>query len=156
MACTDCGVRPRWPITGISASTMASITGTRLAPPSSFTDWAPARMRAAALRTASSGPEVVAEPGQVADDERAAGALDGGHPGVEAPGHGRGVMRHVVDGDLEGVVVAEHDHGEGVADQDQVGPTVGHHPGAGGVVGGDHHQGIGAAGAPCGRGSPAP
>jgi hypothetical protein len=32
MACTDWGVRPRWPITGISASRMASIMGQALAP----------------------------------------------------------------------------------------------------------------------------
>ena len=113
-------------------------------------------MRAAALRTASSAAEVVAEPRQVAHDQRAAGALAGGHPRRQAPGDGGGVVGHVVDGDLEGVVVAEHDHGEGVADQDQVGPAVGHHPGAGGVVGGDHHQGFGAVGAPCGRGQRAP
>src|SRR5262249_43983952 len=54
MAWIDCGVRPRWPITGISASTIASITGTRLRPPSSLTHCAPARIRVAALRTASS------------------------------------------------------------------------------------------------------
>ena len=41
-------------MTGISASTMASITGSRLRPPSSFTAWAPARTSVAALRTASS------------------------------------------------------------------------------------------------------
>ena len=41
-------------MTGISASTMASIIGSRLRPPSSFTAWAPARMSAAALRTVSS------------------------------------------------------------------------------------------------------
>src|SRR4029450_9177756 len=42
------------PITGISASTMASTTGRRLRPPSSLTAWAPAPTRAAALRAASS------------------------------------------------------------------------------------------------------
>ena len=54
MALTDCGVRPMWPITGISASTRASIIGRRLRPPSSFTAWAPARISWAALRTVSS------------------------------------------------------------------------------------------------------
>ncbi len=39
-------------MTGISARTMASITGSRLRPPSSFTASAPARTSAAALRTA--------------------------------------------------------------------------------------------------------
>ena len=42
-------------MTGISASTMASIIGSRLRPPSSFTPWAPARTRAAAFCTASTG-----------------------------------------------------------------------------------------------------
>ena len=42
-------------MTGISARMMASTTGRRARPPSSFTAWAPARIRVAALRTASSG-----------------------------------------------------------------------------------------------------
>ena len=50
----DCGVRPTWPITGISASMRAFTMSTRLRPPSSFTAWAPARIRVAALRTVSS------------------------------------------------------------------------------------------------------
>ena len=56
MARTDWGVRPRWPMTGISARMMASTTGSRARPPSSLTAWAPARIRVAALRTASSVP----------------------------------------------------------------------------------------------------
>ena len=55
MASTDWGVRPRWPITGISARMIASTAGRRARPPSSFTACAPARMSVAALRTASSG-----------------------------------------------------------------------------------------------------
>ena len=53
MASVDWGVRPMWPMTGISASTMASIIGRRLRPPSSFTDWAPARTSVAAFSTAA-------------------------------------------------------------------------------------------------------
>ena len=49
----DWGVRPTWPITGTSASTMALIMSTRLRPPSSLTAWAPARINVAALRTVS-------------------------------------------------------------------------------------------------------
>jgi hypothetical protein len=56
MASSDWGVRPMWPWTGISPSTMASTTGSRLRPPSSFTADAPARISVAALRTASAGP----------------------------------------------------------------------------------------------------
>ena len=55
MACSDCGVSPRWPITGISASRIASIIGSRLRPPSSFTPWAPARISCAAFMTVSMG-----------------------------------------------------------------------------------------------------
>ena len=55
MAFTDCGVRPMWPMTGISASRMASTTGIRLRPPSSFTASAPpSRTKRPAWRTASS------------------------------------------------------------------------------------------------------
>ena len=48
---------------------MASTTGSRARPPSSFTAWAPARIRVAALRTASSARDVVAHPGHVAHDQ---------------------------------------------------------------------------------------
>jgi hypothetical protein len=55
-ALTDWGVRPMWPITGISACRSASIMGIRTAPPSSFTAWQPAStMKRAALCTASCG-----------------------------------------------------------------------------------------------------
>ena len=43
-------------MTGISAARMPSTTGVRTAPPSSFTQPAPARTSAAALRTASATP----------------------------------------------------------------------------------------------------
>ena len=139
MACTDCGVRPRWPITGISASTIASIIGRRLRPPSSFTPWAPARISAAALRDGVVGGDVVAHPRQVGDDERLLG-LAVGRRRRQAPGDGAGVVGQVVDGDLQGVVVAEHDHGDGVADEDQVDAGLVGHAGAGRVVGRDHHE----------------
>ena len=54
MVCTDWGVSPRWPTTGISVATSASIMGTRALPPSSFTASAPARTRVAPLRMVSS------------------------------------------------------------------------------------------------------
>ena len=53
---------------------------------------------------------VVAHPRQVADDQRARlGARDRAD-----------VVRHVVGGDVQRVVVAEHDHRDGVADEDHV------------------------------------
>ena len=42
----DCGVRPMWPITGISASRIACTASSRLRPPSSFTAPAPRADRA--------------------------------------------------------------------------------------------------------------
>ena len=51
---TDCGVSPRCPMTGISASSMAATMSSRLRPPSSLTADAPARSSLAALRTVSS------------------------------------------------------------------------------------------------------
>ena len=67
----------------------------------------------------------------------------------QATGDGGGVVGEVVDGDLEGVVVAEHDHGDGVADEDQVDPRLVGHPRAGRVVGGDHHERLAAVDGPC-------
>ena len=72
---------------------------------------------------------VVAQPRQVADDERL-WPRDRA-PRTPGPGDGGGVVGHVVDGDLEGVVVAEHHHGDGVADEDQVDAGLVGHPGAG-------------------------
>ncbi len=42
--CSDCGVSPTWPITGISASTSRAINSTRRSPPSTFTASAPASL----------------------------------------------------------------------------------------------------------------
>ena len=50
------------------------------------------------------------------------------------------VAGHVVDGDLEGVVVAEDDHGHRVAHEDDVDAGLVGDAGGGRVVGGDHHQ----------------
>ena len=110
MACTDCGVSPRWPITGISACTSASITATRVRPPSSLTASAPGPDQRRRVADGVVGTQVVAHPRQVAHDQ-------GVGPG---PGDRGDVVRHVVDGDLEGVLVAEHGVGHRVADQDQV------------------------------------
>jgi hypothetical protein len=87
--------------------------------------------------------DVVAEPRQVADDQRPAGVIVTGLPRRQAAGHGRRVVHQVVDGDLERVGVAEHDHRHGVADEDQIGTAVGDQAGAGRVVGGDHDEGVG-------------
>ena len=51
-------------------------------------------------------------------------------------------MSHVVDGHRERVVVAEHDHGQRVADEDHVGVRSIDPAGRREVVGRHHHQGI--------------
>ena len=52
-------------------------------------------------------------------------------------------MGEVVDPDVQGVVLAEHDFGKGVADKDDVDAGGVHHPGEGRVVSGDHHDRLG-------------
>ena len=131
-------------MTGISASMIASIIATRLRPPSSFTAWAPALHQRGGVADGVLGRHVVAHPRQVADDERLGlGPGDGGH-----------VVGHVVDGDLQGVVVAEHHHGHRVADEDEIDAGFVGHPGTGRVVGGDHHQRIAAGADLAARGQP--
>ena len=130
ITCSDCGVSPMWPMTGISASTSASTIGTRLRPPSSFTACAPARTSAAALRTVSLRRHVVAHPREIADDQRFR----------SRPGDRRDVVGHVVDRELQRVVVAEHDHRDGVADEDDVGAAVVDHARRRRVVRGHHDE----------------
>ena len=117
MACTDCGVRPRWPITGISASTIASIIGSRLRPPSSLTVWAPGSDQRGRVAYGVVDGGVVAQPRQVTDHQRTQVLAGGRGPG---PGPRPGVMGDVVDRDLQRVVVAQHHHRQRVADQDEV------------------------------------
>ena len=55
-ACSDCGVKPMCPITGMPARTTAATCPARASPASSFTAWAPvSRITRTALRTACSG-----------------------------------------------------------------------------------------------------
>ena len=56
MRFTAWGVRPTWPMTGISAETMRSMVSAIRVPPSSFTAAAPDSLtKRMALRSASSG-----------------------------------------------------------------------------------------------------
>ncbi len=50
------------------------------------------------------------------------------------------VVGHVLGADLEGVVVAEHDHRDGIADEDEVDARGVGDPGRRCVVGRDHHE----------------
>ena len=74
--------------------------------------------------------DVVAEPRHVGDDQRRG----------RGPGHRCRVMRHIGHRDLQGVVVAEHDHGDGIADQDEIDAGGIGHARTRCVIGGDHHQ----------------
>ena len=58
------------------------------------------------------GPEV----------ERAVGHVGHQQGALDAAADGPGVVEHLVHGHRQGVGVAEHDHGEGVAHQDDVDP----------------------------------
>ncbi len=75
---------------------------------------------------------VIAAEGHVGDEQ---GAADGAADGA-------GVVEHLVDGDGEGVFVAEDDHGERVADQDQVDAGFVGEAGGGVVVGGEGGDGL--------------
>ncbi len=76
--------------------------------------------------------DVEAHPRHVADHQRRRfGPADRGH-----------VVGDVVDRDVEGVVVAEHHHGQRVADQDHVDVGLGGHPAGRSIVGRHHHQRI--------------
>ena len=56
MRCTDCGVRPMWPITGMSTEAMRAMVSATGSPPSSLTASAPPSLiRRPALVTASIG-----------------------------------------------------------------------------------------------------
>ena len=54
---TDCGVKPRWPTTGIPASLSARTVVTRGAPPSSLMALAPALTRRTEEASAWAGPD---------------------------------------------------------------------------------------------------
>ena len=74
---------------------------------------------------------VIAAEGHVGD-EKGAG---------ETAADGAGVMEHLVDGDGEGVGVAEDGHGEGVADEDEVDAGGVEQARGGVVVGGERGDG---------------
>jgi hypothetical protein len=82
---------------------------------------------------------VVAQPREVGDDQRLLGRALGRGRRQAARDRG-GVVGDVVDRHLEGVVVAEDDHGDRVAHQDQIDPGLVGHPSAWGVVGRHHHE----------------
>ena len=73
---------------------------------------------------------VVAHPRHVADDQR---------PGL-GPRHGTDVVRHVVDGDLQRVVIAEDDHGHAVPDENDVDARLVGDAGSRRVIRRHHHE----------------
>src|SRR5690606_33158573 len=129
MACTDWGVRPRWPITGISAPTRASIMGTRRWPPSSFTASAPPSLtNRPALRRVSSFEMWKLSHG-MSTITRGRGSA-----------RRSGVEDHDVDVDAQRVAHSVDHVGDRVPDEDHVHAGVGSHTGGWIVVGGDHRE----------------
>ena len=51
-----------------------------------------------------------------------------------------GVMRHVIDGNFQCVIVSEDDHAETIANEDDVCSGFCNHFGAWGVIGGEHDK----------------
>ena len=75
---------------------------------------------------------VIAAEGHVGDDERAA----------HGAAHSAGMVEHLVDGDGERVFVAENDHGERVANEDEVDAGLIGETRGGIVVGGERGDGL--------------
>ena len=122
-----------WPATGISASITRRIRSARFSPPSIFTTSAPASfMKRVAFRTASSGANVVRTVGHVGGEERV----------FHAAPDGVSVVKHFVDRDRKCVRVAEHGHGQGVADQNDVDGSLVDQARAGIVVRGQAGDGL--------------
>ena len=61
---------------------------------------------------------------------------------TDGAAHGARVVQHLVHGDGQRVFVAEHDHGEGVADEDEVDAGFVDQAGGGVVVGGERGDGL--------------
>ena len=118
-------------MTGISASVRARTSSTRGAFDldgfgAGFLD------EADGVGKAFSDGAVIAAEGHVGDDESAANGA----------ANGAGVVQHLVHGDGEGVVVAEDDHGERVADQQEIDAGFVDEAGAGVVVRGERGDGL--------------
>ena len=63
----------------------------------------------------------------------AVGHVGNHHRPLDRPADGAGVMDHLVHGDGEGVVIAQHHHGQRVPDQDHIDAGFVHQP-CGGIV----------------------
>ena len=127
-------------MTGISASTMASITPQPLAAALQLDRLGAGPDQDGGVADGVVAGRVVAHPRQVADHERARAPRRSRRRRPRL--HRRGVVGHVVHGHVQRVVVAQDHHGERVADEDQVDAGGVRLPGAGRVVGGHHDQRI--------------
>ena len=115
-------------MTGMPAVTMASMVRAERTPPSTLTACAYAsREEAAGVLDRFCLRDAIAEEGHVAHDEGPLGAAR----------HRPRVVQHLVDADAHGRVVAEHDHAQRVADQDERDAGLVHDAGRGVVVGRD-------------------
>ena len=98
-------------MTGISASTRRSTSSSRLRPPLDLD-----RLRACFLDEADGVRDALGD-GRVIGAIRHVGNHD--RP-LDGPPHCTRVMEHFVDGDGEGAVETHHDHGQRVADENQI------------------------------------
>ena len=121
-----CGVRPRWPTTGISASVSAR---DQLHARPFDLDRLGAGLfhKADGVGHALGHRPVIAAEGHVGHHQRP----------PHGAAHGPRVVQHLVHGDGEGVFVAQHHHGQRVAHQHQVDAGLVDQPRSGVVVGGE-------------------
>ena len=109
-ACTDCGVRPRWPHTGMPRSTRKRTVSARPAAAFELDHLRAGLHQTAALRKRLLARLVVAGERQVGDQ-----------PGVAvAARHAARVVRHLVERHRQGAVVPLQHHAERIADQQHV------------------------------------
>ena len=111
MRCTDCGVRPMWPITGMSTDAMRSIVSATARAALELHRLGAALLdQAAGVGHRVGRAHLVGQERQVGDEQRAA----------PRPRHHAGVIDHLVHRHRQRGVEALHDHAERVADQDEV------------------------------------
>ena len=129
---TDCGRQPEMAHhRNLGVEDGADRRRPACAPPSSLTASAPVSAHQA-RRVAQGilGAEVVGHPGHVHDQQR---------PAACAP-DGPAVVDHLVQGDRQRALVAQHDVAQRIADEHRVDAAASAASVAGDVVGGQHHQ----------------
>ena len=126
--CWDCGVKPRWPMTGTPSSVSLRTAATTGAPTLQLHSLYAGLLHQPPRRGHRVCLAGVGQEGQVAD-----------HQGVpRAAHHGGGMAHHVVQRDGQGGGMAVHDHAERVAHEQERDPGPIREARRGVVIGGDH------------------